>query len=70
MIKVVAYQGESIDSLIFRYKRARNKSGISKEIQKREAFVKPGERKRMKHAEALRRRERSRHRARHGANRT
>lgn len=63
MIKVVAYQGESIDSLILRYRRTRGKSGIPKEIQRRQAFMKPGERRRKKHAEAIRMRERAKRRS-------
>ena len=68
MVKVIARQNEGIETLIRRYRRVRAKSGLSAELRKREAFLKPGERKRMKHAEALRRKERSRHRVRHSAN--
>ena len=48
MIKVVRKDGETVDHL---YKRFKNKSmheGIRKEIEKRRAYMKPGDRRRAK----------------------
>ena len=60
MIKVVRKDGETVDHL---YKRFKNKSmheGIRKEIEKRRAYMKPGDRRREKHNAAIRRMKRHR----------
>ena len=59
MIKVVRKDGETVDHL---YKRFKNKSmhdGIRKEIEKRRAYIKPGDRRRAKHTAAIRRMKRN-----------
>ena len=53
MKPVIRENGEDIDHLIKRYKRARNKAGISEEINKRKFYKKPGVVRRNKHLRAI-----------------
>lgn len=46
-------KGESIDSLIKRYKRARGKEGIKEAIQKHEVFRSQSQKRRQKHKAAM-----------------
>lgn len=45
---------EPIDTLIRRYRRARERDGIKEVLREKEAYIKPSEKKRRKHAEAIR----------------
>lgn len=47
-IKVVLREGESLDDGLRRFKRGVNKSGILLECRKREAYLKPGLKRKMK----------------------
>ena len=50
-----AKKGESVDSLLKRFKREVLKSGITAELRKREAYIAPSAKKRLKHEQALKR---------------
>lgn len=56
MIRVVRKSGESADALIKRFRNKCNHAGIRAEIQKRKAYMTPGEKRRAKHNAAIRRR--------------
>ena len=45
--------GESVDHLIKRFKRACNRSGILAEYRKRQSYKKPSEKRRDKHSRHL-----------------
>lgn len=47
-IKTVVREGENVDEAIRRFKRGVNKSGILMESRKREFYLKPGLRRKMK----------------------
>ena len=47
-VKVVVREGETIDDAMRRFKRGVNKSGILLECRKREAYLKPGLKRKMK----------------------
>lgn len=51
--KVIARDGESIDRLLARFKRAVNHDGVLKELRKRERYEKPSEKKRRKAKERI-----------------
>ena len=55
MAYVELQQGESFDSALRRFKRKVQQEAIIKEIKKHTGFLKPGERKRLKAAQALKR---------------
>lgn len=55
MIKVVRKDGESVDKLCKRFKNKCNRAGVKAEIQKRKAYMTPGEKRRAKHNAAIRR---------------
>jgi small subunit ribosomal protein S21 len=57
-IAVIARDKEDIESLIRRFKKKVNKSGILKDLRKKEHFDKPSMAKRKKKAEARKRLER------------
>ena len=59
MIKVIRKKDESADSLIRRFKNKCNREGITREFKSREAYMKPGERRRAKHNAAVRSNKRS-----------
>jgi small subunit ribosomal protein S21 len=47
-IKTVVREGENVDDALRRFKRGVNKSGILLEARKREAYLKPGLKRKMK----------------------
>ncbi|MFZ5515847.1 MAG: 30S ribosomal protein S21 [Candidatus Zhuqueibacterota bacterium] len=55
MIKVVIGSHESIDRAIIRFKKKCQQAGILRDVKKNSFFLKPSERKRMKHDKAVRR---------------
>ena len=57
-ISVIARDKEDIESLIRRFKKKVNKSGILKDLRKKEYYDKPSMAKRKKSAEARKRNER------------
>lgn len=59
MIKVAIQDGESIDKILKRFKKKYEKAGVLKEFRKRQFFVKPSIKKRVKQAKAIRRNKRT-----------
>lgn len=55
MAFVVVDEGESIESALKRFKRKVQQEAIIKEIKKHSVYFKPGERRRMKEAQARKR---------------
>ena len=55
MAFVVLEEGESIESALKRFKRKVQQEAIIKEIKKHAVYFKPGEKKRMKEAQARKR---------------
>ena len=55
MAFIVIDEGESIESALRRFKRRVQQEAIIKEIKKHSVYFKPGERKRMKAAQARKR---------------
>ena len=55
MKPVVRCERESVDRLIRRFKQKVKKTGILDECNKRRYYTKPGDRKRIKHAAAVKR---------------
>lgn len=55
MAFVVLEEGESLENALRRFKRKVQQEAIIKEIKKHSVFFKPGERKRMKAAQARKR---------------
>lgn len=55
MAFVVVDEGESLENALKRFKRKVQQEAIIKEIKKHSVFFKPGERKRMKAAQARKR---------------
>ena len=53
MTQVVVKSNESIDQALKRFKRKVQNDGIMLEIRKREYYVKPGIKRRLKHDNAL-----------------
>ncbi|MBQ2070306.1 MAG: 30S ribosomal protein S21 [Bacilli bacterium] len=47
-VKTVVREGETVDDALRRFKRGVNKSGILLEARKREAYLKPGLKRKMK----------------------
>lgn len=47
-VKTVVKENESLDEALRRFKRGVNKSGILLETRKREAYLKPGLKRKMK----------------------
>ena len=47
-VKTVVREGETVDDALRRFKRGGNKSGILLEARKREAYLKPGLKRKMK----------------------
>ena len=54
MAKTQVRENESLDEALRRFKRQVNKSGILKEARKREFYLKPGVKRKMKIQEARR----------------
>ncbi len=59
LIKVAIQDGESIDKILKRFKKKYEKAGVLKEFRKRQFFVKPSIKKRVKQAKAIRRNKRT-----------
>lgn len=55
MAHVIVQNGESFESALKRFKRKVQQEAIIKEIKKHSVYLKPGERRRMKEAMALKR---------------
>ncbi|MCX6576242.1 MAG: 30S ribosomal protein S21 [Candidatus Aminicenantes bacterium] len=55
MAFVLIEEGESLESALKRFKRRVQQEAIIKEIKKHSVYFKPGERKRMKEAQARKR---------------
>lgn len=55
MAYVIVQEGESFESALKRFKRKVQQEAIIKEIKKHSVYLKPGERRRMKEAMALKR---------------
>ncbi len=55
MAFVIIEEGESIESALRRFKRRVQQEAIIKEIKRHAVFYKPGEKKRMKQAQARKR---------------
>ncbi len=55
MAFIVLEEGESLESALRRFKRKVQQEAIIKEIKKHSVYFKPGERKRMKQAQARKR---------------
>ncbi len=55
MAFIVIDEGESIESALRRFKRRVQQEAVIKEIKKHSVYYKPGERKRMKEAQARKR---------------
>ncbi len=55
MAFVILEEGESLESALRRFKRKVQQEAIIKEIKKHSVYFKPGERKRMKAAQARKR---------------
>lgn len=55
MAFVVVEEGESLESALRRFKRKVQQEAIIKEIKKHSVYYKPGERRRMKEAQARKR---------------
>ena len=53
MARVVKKQDETVDALLKRFKRQVQRDNILIEIRKREYYLKPGIRRRVKHENAL-----------------
>jgi small subunit ribosomal protein S21 len=47
-VKTVVREGETVDDALRRFKRGVNKSGILLETRKRECYLKPGLKRKMK----------------------
>ncbi|MBC7364652.1 MAG: 30S ribosomal protein S21 [Candidatus Aminicenantes bacterium] len=55
MAFVVVEEGESLESALRRFKRKVQQEAIIKEIKKHSVYLKPGERRRLKEAQARKR---------------
>ncbi|MDR1740569.1 MAG: 30S ribosomal protein S21 [Synergistaceae bacterium] len=62
MTTVVRKEGESLDDTLRRFKREMSKVGTLREARKREHYEKPSDAKKLKRAEAARKRRSSRNR--------
>jgi len=55
MIKVIVGERESIDRAIIRFKKKCQQAGILRDYRKNSYFLKPSQRKKLKHDKAIRR---------------
>jgi len=55
MIKVIVGENESIDRAIIRFKKKCQQAGILRDYRKNSYFLKPSQKKRLKHEKAVRR---------------
>ncbi len=58
MITVVVGENESIDRAIIRFKKKCQQAGIIRDFRKNSYFLKPSQKKRIKHGKAVRRQHR------------
>ena len=58
MITVVLRNDESIDRAIFRFKKKCQQAGVLRDYRKNSYFLKPSQKKRLKHEKAVRRQSR------------
>ncbi|HDQ00752.1 MAG TPA: 30S ribosomal protein S21 [bacterium] len=58
MITVLVEENESIDRAIFRFKKKVQQAGVIRDYRKNSYFLKPSQKKRIKHDKAVRRRNR------------
>ena len=65
MAFVVIDEGENIEAALKRFKRKVQQESIIKEIKKHSVYIKPGEKRRMKEAQARKRMRRRLRRERH-----
>ena len=55
MIKVIVGEHESIDRAIIRFKKKCQQAGVLRDYRKNSYFLKPSQKKRLKHEKAVRR---------------
>ncbi|MDZ7262940.1 MAG: 30S ribosomal protein S21 [candidate division KSB1 bacterium] len=55
MIKVIVGENESIERAITRFKKKCQQAGVLRDYRKNSYFLKPSQRKRLKHEKAVRR---------------
>jgi len=55
MIKVIVGENESIDRAIIRFKKKCQQAGVLRDYRKNSYFLKPSQKKRLKHEKAVRR---------------
>jgi small subunit ribosomal protein S21 len=55
MIKVIVGENESIDRAIIRFKKKCQQAGVLRDYKKNSYFLKPSQKKRLKHEKAIRR---------------
>ena len=55
MVKVVVGEKESIDRAIIRFKKKCQQAGVLRDYRKNSYFLKPSQKKRLKHDKAIRR---------------
>jgi len=55
MVKVVVGEKESIDRAIIRFKKKCQQAGVLRDYRKNSYFLKPSQKKRLKHEKAIRR---------------
>lgn len=55
MIKVIVGEKESIDRAIIRFKKKCQQAGVLRDYKKNSYFLKPSQKKRLKHEKAVRR---------------
>lgn len=55
MIKVIVGENESIDRAITRFKKKCQQAGVLRDYRKNSYFLKPSQKKRLKHEKAVRR---------------
>lgn len=55
MIKVIVGENESIDRAITRFKKKCQQAGVLRDYRKSSYFLKPSQKKRLKHDKAIRR---------------
>ena len=56
MIKLIAHENETLDELLFRFKRSVNKSGILYDVSRHREFYKKSLKRKLKNKEAKKRR--------------
>ena len=62
MAQVIVRENESLESALKRFKRSCARDGVMAEVRKREHYEKPSDAKKLKRAEAARKRKSMRHR--------